>query len=318
MAVELPSFTSIPDAPTISTILPGVSQNDPFHTQIQQNPNFIPITTAITEAHKQVHPRLELHAYNNRLPNNAHNVLSLIHNGVKREIADLLTIVLPGIQHHAAITSFSCRIKDAPVFGDRLYQWWSTLLRVFFYTAETDEDILNIVMKPVTRYARRNDDSKTAAELQRRQKSVLDRYSFTMEVVLRAADRALDDYECVPDAPKLSKLVHKLSALADFMLDTMDLTLHVVHDALQVCDVDIASLEYTVANSMSAFAKGNPGVFTYIFARWMEDENDVRKWIAKFGGLRGRLFFESWKRAHHEKRGSIINQIADMYISSVE
>lgn len=318
MAVELPSFASIPDAPTISPILPTESRTEPFLNQVEPNPNFIPVTRGITEAHKQVHPRLELHAYNDRRPNNAHNVLSLVHNAVKREIADLLTIVLPGIQHHANLTSFSCRIKDAPVFGDRLYQWWSTLLRVFFYTAETDEDILNIVMKPVTRYARRNNDSKTANDLQRRQKSVLDRYSFTMEVVLRAADRALDDYECVPDAPKLSKLVHKLSALADFMLDTMDLTLLVVHDALEVCDVDIASLEYTVASSMLTFAKGNPGVFTYIFARWMEEESDVRRWIAKFGGLRGRLFYESWKRAHHQQRGSIIDQIADMYISSVE
>ncbi|CAN8069441.1 unnamed protein product [Agarophyton chilense] len=320
MAVEFPSFSHIPSAQLPDVAPPATSRITPRQSDssCSQTSALVGQHSFLPEEHYERYPRLRPHAYHTRRPHSPQNVLALVHNAAKREIADLLLVVLPAIQHHATLTDFSCRIKDAPVFGDRLYQWWSTLLRVVFFVAETDEDVVNLVIKPVARFARKNDDHQLSNTLQRRHKSVLDRYSFAMEVVLRAADRALDDFECVPDVPKLNKLVDKLTALSDFMLETMDTSLQLVQDAIAIFDVEITSLENTVATSMAAFAKTNPNVFVFIFARWMSEESDVKHWLAKYGGLRARFFFESWKRAHYDTRQSIVEQIDAMRKSSTE
>ncbi|KAI0563888.1 hypothetical protein FGB62_33g182 [Gracilaria domingensis] len=325
MAVELPPFSpvpvrDVPDAPSFIALPQVSAQSSSRQSDLSASPSSAHSAEHDfpDEEHFRLYPRLRPHLYHNRRSSSPENVLVLVHNAAKREIADLLLVILPAIEHHATLTDFSCRIKDAPVFGERLYQWWSTLLRVFFFVAETDEDVVNLVIKPVARYARKSDDHQLSNSLQLRHKSVLDRYSFTMEVVLRAADRALDDFECVPDVPKLNKLIEKLTALSNFMLETMDTSLQLVQDAANVCEVQISSLEYTVANSMFAFANTDPNVFVYIFARWMHKESDVKQWLAKYAGLRARLFFESWKRAYNDKRASIVQQIAALHKSSSE
>lgn len=270
----------------------------------------VPLNLEVPTGLLNLYPRLAFTPYALERENNSINVLSLFHNAAKREIADLLSIILPAIRaidHSDDSPSLHADLQP-------LSHWWNALLRYFFFVADTDVDVTKLVTTPAVSYASRAGDFHLADRLAKACKSLCDRYAFAMEYIFRAADRALLDYSKVPTRDAAEKLQVKFVSVVTFMLDSMHVTLDVANQAHKICDVSLSALERRIVDSLHSFAKDRKNVFMYMCVRWMNDESLIKHWIFKFGGLKGRIFYDSWKTAHYEQRILFVNTLAERHV----
>lgn len=300
------SFSVVPDAPLNRN---EESQNFEKASQShEEDPHFVPLILPTLHLHIDRFPNLSLQPYHLKKSNRATNVLALIHNTAKREIVDLITVVIPTIQQYAQVTGYNAPIFSAP-FGEGLQKWWKTLLKIFFFVAETDDDIANLILPPACKTLKRLNDLKQLNALQKTRKSLQDRYSFTMEVVFRAADRALQDFETASHSDKLDKLIEKFFSVASLMLESMQVAYTMAEDIEDICDLELSSLESTVVDALSKYSKADRPLFMFIFSRWMHEESYIKQWISKHAGIRGRLFFDNWKRIHEDRQLAVIEDL---------
>lgn len=269
----------------------------------------------------QKFPKLVLTPYSFCNERDPANVLSLVHNAAKRELVDLLTIVIPALTCISRITLSSSLFQNPTSSSDsilhpdlqRLRIWWDSLLRFLFFVADTDDDISRIVSAPAIDLAKRRSEVKVAASLEKNRKSLSDRYSFAMEYVFRAADRALQEFCSNPEQIALDQFSEKSATLTNFMLDSMAQAVSVVANVTELVDVSLTNLEYKVANSLSSFQSDRKTLYLFICARWMGDSELIKRWILKFGGLKARVFYESWKSSFDEQRTSFVSHLSTQY-----
>lgn len=267
------------------------------------DPHQVPLNFHIPTSTTKLYPTLVLHPYNLRRESIPTNVLAFLHNATKGEIVDLVSVVIPAIE-----TRPSAIILENPPFGSALREWWRILLRFLFFVAETNDEIIKLMVAPVFRYLKRVGDIKMLNNLQKQRRSIVDRHEFTMEIVFRAADRAMADIR--PD--NIDKLVEKLHTLAKFVLKTIDLVVKLAHQLEAISfDLDISGLEYIIADKLSALAKDDKPLLICTCTRWMNSEEFIRPWIIKYGGMWGRIMHKSWQKAYHDYRAQTIAKLAE-------
>lgn len=312
-----PSFSIVPDAPSVPVsiarlVRPQNLDDELRHDDPCQVPLYLPIPRMYTEAY----PKLALRPYNTKEDSRGSNVLAFLHNAAKREIADLVGVVIPALEHQARLAQKDLVLKDADGFGEEFETWWKLLLRFFFFVAETNDEIVRLMVEPAVKFVTRHGDYKALKSIQKQRKSISDKYEFAMEYVFRAADKAISGLETVQDRERVLKSIEKLEALVKFVLDTMDLVMNLA-DELEIImpDLEIGGLEYVIADNLSIFAKADKPVLIYTCARWMNGEEYVRPWITKYGGLWGRMMYKSWQKAHKEQRATVIENLLSSYLS---
>lgn len=256
------------------------------------------------------YPKLALTPYCIENENDPINVLSLLHNAAKREISELLSVILPCIK----AIPHSDNTADLHPDLIPLTQWWNALIRFFFFVSDTDEDISGLVTTPAIRFATRMGDLHLADRLSKARKSVSDRYAFAMEYVFRAADRALHDYRKNATKEAADKVHVKFVSVVNFMLDSMHASTEVVNQAYAVCEVSLYGLQRKTVDSLCSFAKDRRNIYMYMCARWMNDEHLIKKWILKYGGFKGRMFYDSWKIMYAEERATFLKNITEKHL----
>lgn len=262
------------------------------------------------------YPKLILRPYNTTHASRGSNVLAFLHNAAKREIADLVAVVIPALEHQATLAHNDLLLKHEEGFGEQFEDWWKMLLRFFFFVADTNVDIIKLMVEPVVKLLTIHGDYKMLKSIQRQRKSISDRYEFAMEFVFRAADKAMADMETLQSTEKVSKAIEKLGALVKFVLDTLELVTNLANELEMVMpDLEIGGLEYVIADNLSIFAKADKPVLIYTCARWMNKEQYLRPWITKYGGLWGRIMFKSWQKTHKEQRAAVIEKLSSSYLS---
>ena len=240
-------------------------------------------------------------------------MLCFVHNAAKREIADFITVVLPALQRFAATTAHASPMDTE---WEYFSTWWAMFLRIFFFVAETDDNIIRLTLEPAQRTLKKQGDLRRSNALAKSYKSIEDRYAFAMELVLKAADRAIDAYFENGNDALLDKAVEKMRHMVHFMLDVMDLTMDLLVEVEDICDISLTNLEASVANSIFSFVKGSDrATFIIMATRWMAEESQIREWVVKYGGIRARWFFDSWQTAHHEARIMFINSLKSNYLN---
>lgn len=302
------SFSAVPEAPSFR---PPV-EPDPLTTS--EDSGFITPSLDVPQAYRESYPKLCMHAYHIKRDSLPSNVLAFVHNAAKREIADFISIVLPSLEKYAATTNHASMENTEWEYLDT---WWSMLLRVFFYVAETDDNVVRLMLEPARKNLKKQGELKRSNALARCQKSLEDRYAFSMELVLKAANRAMEEYMDAPHDEHLAKAIEKMKHVVNFMLDVMDQSMDLALEVEDICDIALSRLEGSVADALFTFVKGNDrAIFVYMCARWMNDEALIRQWIVKYGGIRARWFFDNWKKAHQDSRVAFIDGLASKYLSS--
>lgn len=269
----------------------------------------VPLHLPILDHYLAKYPKLELTPYAIENDKDALNALSLVHNAARREIVDLVSIVLPTL----LLIPHSNDTSELHPDMFPLKPWWDALLRFFFFVADTDDDITRIATDPVVEITARSGQLKISRSLEKNRKSLTDRYAFAMEYVFRAADRALDDYCHTSTSASLSHFVVKVEAVVTFVLDSMHVADDVVNHVNEVCIISLPSLQRKVVDSLCTFAKERKNIFICICVRWMDNEQLIKQWIYKYGGFKARYYFDSWKLAHDEQRASFIEILAQKY-----
>ena len=315
------SFSTVPEAPTTTEF--STVPDDPTSPELNRTCSNNPTISGgqdealiLAELHipdevLENFPKLFLEPYHTKRDCRGTNVLSLVHNAAKREVADLVSVVIPSLRHIETQNEFHDGEKAEKLF-DGLSSWWGTLLRFFFFVAECDDDVIKVMLQPATRSLKRQGELKYVNELEKKRKSLADRYSFTMELIFRGADRALDEFEEEPSQKSMSRLLAKFEGVAKFMLGTMAQATGIATEIESICDIEVTSLEHSIVDSLTRIAREDKPLFMYTCARWMNDESRIKQWIFRYGGLRGRFFFDSWKQAHDERRASFIGTMGDI------
>lgn len=296
--VDLPSFPS------------AINRFDRAHSapnlQISTalDPHQVPLDFHLPKPATDLYPTLVLHPYNLKKESTPTNVLAFLHNATKSEIADLVSIVIPAME-----TRPSEVVLENPPFGSALHEWWRILLRFLFFVAETNDEIIKLMVAPVFRYLTRVGDVKLLNNLQKQRKSIVDRHEFTMEIVFRAADRAIMDVR--PD--NTDKLVVKLHILAKFVLKTIELVMKLAHQLEAVgFDLEVSGLEYIIADKLSVFAKADKPILMCTCIRWMNSEEFIKPWMVKYGGMWGRIMSKGWRKTYNDYRSQTIESLAEM------
>lgn len=283
------------------------------------NNDAIQLSLEVPEAIKELYPRLKYTVYSFGKERDPVNVLSLVHNAAKRELADLVSVVLPALPALYRLTMLTSslvkRDSDSEDHPDllKLQSWWDVFIRFLFFVADTDDDVARIVSSPAIDLAIGQSEIKLASSLQKNWKLLSDRYAFSMEYIFRAADRAFQDFRFNPNQTTLDKFSDKCSALTKFMLDSMHLATKLVKEVMEVADVTLTNLEYKVANSVCSISGERKTLHLFMCARWMVEQNHIRRWIHRFGGIKGRLFFESWSTTFNEQRASFVERLSTQY-----
>lgn len=268
---------------------------------------------------KELYPKLRFASYSFGKERDPVNVLALVHNAAKRELADLVSIILPALPALYRLTLLNSglakRDSDTEYHPDlvKLQSWWDVFVRFLFFAADFDDDVARIVSSPAIDLALGQAEVKLASSLQKNWKSLSDRYAVSMEYVFRAADRAFQDFRFNPSQGTLDKFTAKCSALTNFMLESMHLSTKLVKEVMEVADVALTNLEYKVANGLCAINSDRKILYLYMCARWMAEPHYVRRWVNRFGGLKGRLFFESWKTTFYDQRASFVERLSTQY-----
>lgn len=315
MAME-GSFSSIPDAPIVPEALDELVRSHSGPDQHgQQDPGLVPLNLPIPPSFTEVYPKLRLHQYHTKQEAKGTNVLAFLHNAAKREVADLVAVVIPALEQHARIAPSSLPMDSADGFGESFHSWWKLSLRFYFFVAETNDDIIAQMMPPVIRRLKRGGDIKLQNSLQKQRKSISDRYEFSMEVVFRAADRALLDLEEDGDQSKVRRLVEKLEAMARFVLDTLQLVMDLAAELENLLpDLEISGLESCISDKLAKLGKDDKPILIYTCARWMNEEEYIKPWIIKYGGIWSRMMFKSWQESHKEQRVAILDKLESKYV----
>lgn len=268
---------------------------------------------------KELYPKLRFSSYSFGKERDPANVLSLVHNAAKQELADLVSIILPALPALYRITLLSSSLTKRDSETDshpdlvKLQSWWDVFIRFLFFVADTDDDIVRIVSSPAIDLALGQADVKLASSLQKNWKSLSDRYAVSMEYVFRAADRAFKEFRFNPNQATLDRFSAKCSALTNFMLECMHLATVLVKEVIEVADVALTNLEYKVANSVYSINSERKILYIFMCARWMAERHHIRRWVGRFGGLKGRIFFESWKTTFYEQRASFVERLSTQY-----
>lgn len=190
------------------------------------------------------------------------------------------------------------------------------MLKFQFLVAEVNDEIVRQSVEPVLKILQRFGDVKRINHFEKQRKSVAHRFEFTMEVVFRAADRALSSLMDEPNIDKIAKLVEKLDAMAKFLLDTLQLVMNIAIELEDIMpEVEISGLEYIISEKLTARTKEDKPVLIYTCARWMNDEQYIRPWVTKHGGMWGRMMFNSWQNTYKEQRTAVMERLTSMYLS---
>lgn len=182
-------------------------------------------------------------------------------------------------------------------------------MRFMFFVAEIEDVIVRRTTQQAAKLSKRLGEFKRIDSMQKLCKSLEDRYSFTMEVVFRAADVALEMCTAEPGDGSFQKASTKLTAVCHFLLDTMALSKALITQVESFSDPQINKLEQYVAESLFSFTGPESHTFVCVYTRWLEDEKHVTQWIHRHCGVRGRLFGEKWKRSYAEGRGRFISEM---------
>ena len=110
-------------------------------------------------------PTLDFQPYDRKLKRNGANTLVFIHNALKKELAQLITKILPAVES----TFKECNQSDVSPTSIQLWtnfrSWWKGLLGFIFFVAEYDEKIVNGLVDTTATVAKRSLDSKLVNEL---------------------------------------------------------------------------------------------------------------------------------------------------------
>lgn len=317
-------FSPVPEAPSLPAHLAQLirsprSQTTLHHSSISTSAppshldpsHLVSPSLPIPHVYVQLYPTLRLRPYSLAQENRPSNVLSFLHNAAKREVADLVAIVIPALANLANKAHTDLVLAHPHAFGQHFHDWWRLLLRFFFFVADTNLEIINLIVQPVINVLTMHADHKALKSIHKQRKSISDRYDFAMEFVFRAADKAIANIETLQSTEKLSKAVEKLDSLAKFVLDTLQLVINLA-DELEIImpDLEIGGLEYIIADNASIFGKTDKPVFIYTCARWMDKEEYIKPWIAKYAGFWGRIMFKSWQKAHHQRRAVVLDNLS--------
>lgn len=247
------------------------------------------------------HPTLVLRPYSPILPSLPSNVLALLHNAAKRDLADLVAVLIPSLR----------RPNPAPL-PPTFRAWWAQLLRFLFFVADTNADIVALIVQPALNVLAAHRDFKAHSALHRQRKSIADRYDFAMEFVFRAADNALNDLFEHHSRPNSLRAADKLHVLVTFVLATLQLVADLADYVETIMpDFEIAGLEYAIPDNVAAFVKDDKPVLLYNCVRWMDADDQIKPWLTKFGGFWARLMFKSWQKMHAEQRLTIVDQLSE-------
>lgn len=302
--ISNPQISELPSLPGALTRFSRAHSAPSLQVSTALDPHQVPLDFHLPKSATDLYPTLDLHSYNLRKESTPTNILAFLHNATKSEIADLVSIVIPAME-----TRPSATVLENPPFGSALHEWWRILLRFLFFVAETNDEIIKLMVAPVFRYLTRVGDVKLLNKLQKQRKSIVDRHEFTMEIVFRAADRAIKDMR--PD--NIDKLVDKLHILAKFVLKTIDLVMKLAHQLEAVgFDLEISGLEYIIADKLSVFAKDDKPLLICTCTRWMNSEEFIKPWIVKYGGMWGRIMCRGWRKTYHDYRAQTIEKLAEM------
>lgn len=254
-------------------------------------------------------PTLDFQPYDRKLKRNGANTLVFIHNALKKELAQLITKILPAVETTFKESDQSDVSPTSIELWVNFRSWWKGLLGFIFFVAEYDERIVNGLVDTTATVAKRSLDSKLVNELTRAKKSVVDRYEYSLEISLRAIDRALCQFEEMPSDDTLTVVIDKIKQIVNFVLETIAFSHETAIKCDTVCDVSVRSIENSLFSNLPGKSKSDRLLLLYMCVNWMEDETKQQKWLVKYSMFRSKHHLENAKKVYAEKRASLVENL---------
>lgn len=215
---------------------------------------------------------------------NPRDALALLHNGVRRELSDYITFVLPALR---SCSSASRRSLSTGDLGELQHHWDATA-GYFFFVSGVHEDVAALCAS----YLPKAGVASTEMGRVRRMRAVItQRYSFSMHHFFKNVDQAMLNLYSARDSASAHALADAIDNCARFMLACVGLVDVFVEQVLHLAHVDIVHIERNIMATLFDFARRNGHqrhfLYFYISIRWIRDQSAIIAWLGKYSGLFG-------------------------------
>lgn len=296
------------DQTTASLLSSGKTKQAPQSTK---NDGIL-LQLPVSEEFLDEHPKLRLSEYDRMKKNSASNALALIHNAGRREIAELITLVLPACEARIR-RGINDEQYDLASLGNDVRDWWRLFARFSFFVSEAEEGINSKGMSKFEKMWKRHPDDKVLRNLLKLRKSINDRNSAAMEIIFRAADKAISELAQAPCQDKLKKVMQALSSVSNFLLDTYVMSNKLISTIegklIQGSDADMHGVEENIAATLLKINGDDRACLMMMLLRWMENTAHMKQWCSKHLSVRTRHTLGDWQKTYEQQRLQVVSRL---------
>lgn len=252
-------------------------------------------------------PELKFSEYDMSRSNYASNVLALIHNAVRLEMADMWGDILPSLQSRCEDGSNNTLIKaDA----DDVRNWWSGFARFALTASLVDDMVVKKAFDDV--YVGYDKETKTIEKLLQK---FQEKNNVYLELAVRKMALSVDHFEnniSVKGFTDLVKAWQMLATmLADIYAESEQLIAAIdrwVRNPFEYKDLEKQAAKIFTSKKRWGDDEAKRGEMIVILCRWVGTEDLMREWMFRNLTKKELKGIDKWMDDYRDKRLAIIDR----------
>lgn len=282
------------------------SDSTPTAVEDLSRPLRVPLT-AIPSFMVEERPELKFSEYDMSRSNYASNVLALIHNAVRLEMADMWGDILPSLQSRCEDGSNNTLIKaDA----DDVRNWWSGFARFALTASLVDDMVVKKAFDDV--YVGYDKETKTIEKLLQK---FQEKNNVYLELAVRKMALSVDHFESNISVKGFTDLVKAwqmlATMLADIYAESEQLIAAIdrwVRNPFEYKDLEKQAAKIFTSKKRWGDDEAKRGEMIVILCRWVGTEDLMREWMFRNLTKKELKGIDKWMDDYRDKRLAIIDR----------
>ena len=269
-------------------------------------PIVVPLT-AIPAFMLDERPEVTLSPYDMSRAQYPDNVLALVHNAARLEMADMWGDILPSLQSR-------CDASDEVTLSDSdardMRDWWAGFARFALTVSLVDEFVCKKAFNDV--YVGFDKDSKN---IEKSYMKLLEKNTVYLEVAVRNMAKTVDEFEDDTTADGFAQLVTAWETLASRMADIYTETEALVasinrwmRDPIAYKDLEKHAVKIFTSKKRWGDDETKRGEMIVILCRWFGTEDLMREWMFRNLTKKELKSIDKWMDDYRAKRLAIIDR----------
>lgn len=263
-----------------------------------------PPLSVIAQPVLDAHPELQLTKYNLTKPEYCSNVLALIHNAAKLEMADMCGDILPSLRGRP-----TGRLTEED--ADDLRKWWNGFARFICTTSLVEDMVLSTAFDDV--YVGFRKETRAVEKLFQKTQEKNNVY---LELAIKKMGRAVEEFSSDPSEHTVLAVAKAWNIMYSMLTDIYQSAEQMVNqidrfgtDALEYKDLEKQAAKiYTKPKRWSERDEEKRGEMIIMLTRWMIDEGLMRNWMTRYLGKSDMRKSNRWMDDYRANRLVIIDR----------